>query len=82
MTTMKKNYMSPIAEVIGVDLCNMLSSSVGIFDKDTGGDDGEGGYDAEGSLSNKRRGNWGNLWDEKYLLLSRLGEASSFLVGI
>lgn len=36
MTTMKKNYMSPIAEVIGVDLCNMLSSSVGIFDKDTG----------------------------------------------
>ena len=45
---MKKNYMSPIAEVIGVDLCNMLSSSVGIFDKDTGGDDGEGGYDPEG----------------------------------
>lgn len=60
---MKKNYSAPATEIIYADLCHMLASSVNIYDKNEGGDDDNGGYNPENSLSNKHRGNWGDLWE-------------------
>ena len=53
---MKKDYLAPQMELITMEPSNMLASSVqvNVFD------DAE--VDASESLSNDRRGEWGDLW--------------------
>ena len=51
---MKKVYTAPLATEVKVEASQMLAAStIGI---------GSGGVDASESLSNKHRGEWGNLW--------------------
>ena len=59
---MKEQYMTPTIETVNIELANMIAGSVRIYDSNSGGDDGEGGYNPENSLSNERRGSWGDLW--------------------
>ena len=59
---MKKQYITPAIETINIELANMIAGSVRIYNGNSGGDDGEGGYNPENSLSNERRGSWGDLW--------------------
>lgn len=60
---MKKQYITPTIETVNIELGCMIASSVRIYDSYSGGDDGEGGYNPGNSLSNERRGGWGNLWE-------------------
>lgn len=60
---MKKQYITPTIETVNIELANMIAGSVRIYNGNSGGDDGEGGYDPENSLSNERRSSWGNLWE-------------------
>ena len=62
-TTMKKQYITPAIETVNIELANMIAGSVRIYNGNSGGDDGEGGYNPEKSLSNERRGGWGDLWE-------------------
>ena len=62
-TTMKKQYITPTIETVNIELANMIAGSVKIYNGNSGGDDGKGGYNPENSLSNERRGSWGNLWE-------------------
>lgn len=62
-TTMKKQYITPAIETVNIELANMIAGSVRIYNGNSGGDDGKGGYNPENSLSNERRGNWGDLWE-------------------
>ena len=62
-TTMKKQYITPAIETVNIELANMIAGSVKIYNGNSGGDDGEGGYNPENSLSNERRGGWGDLWE-------------------
>ena len=55
----KKKYIVPQMEVIEMEVSLVLAASAG--DISVGGD-GNGGGDA---LSNRYRGSWGNLWDNK-----------------
>lgn len=53
---MKKDYIAPQMELITMEPSNMLATSVQIdvfIDKEV---------DAGASLSNDRRGEWGDLW--------------------
>ena len=59
---MKKQYITPAIETVNIELANMIAGSVKIYNGNSGGDDGEGGYNPENSLSNERRGSWGDLW--------------------
>lgn len=59
---MKKQYITPAIETVNIELGCMIASSVRIYDSNSGGDDGKGGYNPENSLSNERRGSWGDLW--------------------
>ena len=59
---MKEQYMTPTIETVNIELANMIAGSVRIYNGNSGGDDGEGGYNPENSLSNERRGSWGDLW--------------------
>ncbi|MBR7171167.1 MAG: hypothetical protein IKD19_03025 [Prevotella sp.] len=59
---MKKQYITPAIETVNIELANMIAGSVRIYNGNSGGDDGEGGYNPENSLSNERRGSWGDLW--------------------
>lgn len=60
---MKEQYMTPTIEAVNIELANMIAGSVRIYNGNSGGDDGEGGYDPGNSLSKERRGSWGNLWE-------------------
>ena len=56
---MKKDYIAPQMELITMEPSNMLASSVQVdvfIDK-------KDEVDAGASLSNDRRGVWGDLWD-------------------
>jgi hypothetical protein len=53
---MKKDYIAPQMELITMEPSNMLASSVRV---DVFGDEK---VDASESLSNDRRGEWGDLW--------------------
>lgn len=55
---MKKKYIAPNVETINIELCSMLTASptVTIHTNTTVG--------ADQSLSNDRRDNWGNIWNE------------------
>lgn len=55
---MKKDYLAPQMELITMEPSNMLASSVQVnvsFDENNA-------VDADASLSNDRRGEWGDLW--------------------
>ena len=52
----KKQYIAPSMEVVEIELSELLASSIPDIDIE----DGEGTE----ILSNKRRGRWGNLWDD------------------
>ena len=55
---MKKEYIAPLATMINVESISMIAaSSIDINKGDTSIDSGTG------QLSNKDRGEWGNLWD-------------------
>ena len=60
---MKKQYITPAIETVNIELANMIAGSVRIYDSNSGGDDNEGGYNPGKSLSNERRGSWGDLWE-------------------
>ena len=55
----KKTYITPVVEQTTMELGNMLAASekVSVF---SNADDAVG---ADASLSNKRRGGWGDLWE-------------------
>lgn len=53
---MKKKYIVPAIEVMDIESVEMIAASVPQIGIDP---DGSG----EEILSNKRRGSWGNLWD-------------------
>ena len=55
---MKKTYITPAMEQVVIEPSNMLATSakVGINTTDE--------VDASSSLSQNRRGNWGDLWEE------------------
>lgn len=52
----KKEYIKPSAEVIEMETAQMLAASAS--DIPVGGDGNDGGE----ALSNRHRGEWGNLW--------------------
>ena len=56
---MKKTYIAPQMEQVTIELCNMLAASekVSVFASE------ENAVDASESLSNDRRGGWGDLWN-------------------
>lgn len=56
---MKKEYIKPEVEVVVLEPITMLALSSG------GGVDVDGGNEPDEELSNRRRGQWGNLWAEK-----------------
>ena len=60
---MKEQYMTPTIETVNIELGCMIASSIRIYDSNSGGDDGKGGYNPENSLSKEHRGSWGNLWE-------------------
>ena len=49
---MKKNYLKPEVEMLDFVVTSMIAASVG------------GGEGEEIPLSNKHRGEWGNLWSK------------------
>ena len=53
---MKKNYFKPEAEMLDFVVTSMIAASVG-------GGEGEG-EEEEIPLSNKHRGEWGNVWSK------------------
>lgn len=56
---MKKIYVKPAIEVVELvdELCTLTASNLGL----EGGEDSEGGMEAD---ANRHRGEWGNLWAE------------------
>ena len=50
---MKKNYLRPEAEILDIE--------VGVIMQDNSISEGDGGE----ILSNKHRGDWGNIWGEE-----------------
>ena len=55
---MKKAYITPQATEFGVSPTTMLNVSLQVFDSNTGGDDGEGGYDPSSSLTKEQKSIW------------------------
>lgn len=55
---MKKTYITPALRLVVTELSYMLATSAKVEINTT--DE----VDASSSLSQKRRGNWGNLWEE------------------
>lgn len=54
---MKKQYITPTIETVNIELANMLAASVKVSvytDEEVS---------ASESLSNDRRGRWGDLWE-------------------
>ena len=59
---MKKVYIKPEMEILTIEAAEIIATSVpqiGIIKP------GEEGGEGDEILSNKRRGQWGNLWAEK-----------------
>ena len=54
---MKKQYERPEVNVVEITFCSMLSTSLNIDEQSQG--------DFEEDFAGKRRGTWGNLWEEK-----------------
>lgn len=54
---MRKPYVKPMIDVIEIDCCMMLSASV-MVDTQSQGD-----FKAD-FVKGKKRGTWGNLWEE------------------
>ena len=54
----KKKYIAPATEIAEIEMVSMMASSP----SDIPVVDGEG----PDILSNRRRGEWGNLWADKY----------------
>lgn len=66
---MRRTYITPKATLIACNPCNIPAAStegVAVHNGNTGGDDGQGGYDPGNSLSrdNGSLGNglWDNIW--------------------
>ena len=55
----KKAYIKPTMEVVKMEVIEMVATSVPKIDIVNPGEEGGSG---EEILSNKRRGQWGNLW--------------------
>jgi len=53
---MKKKYIKPVSEVVGIELTTMLAISG--YGNATYDD-----YEFGGRGANERRGTWGNLWE-------------------
>ena len=51
MIRMKQKYITPNNQAINIQSHNIIAISLNINDSNNGGDDGEGGYNPEGSLS-------------------------------
>lgn len=64
---MKKQYISPAIESITIESNTIiaLSESININDSNSGGNDGEGGYDPGNSLS-RENNHGGNIWDSQW----------------
>lgn len=53
---MKKKYIKPVSEVVGIELTTMLAMS-------GQGTDTSGDHDFGSRGANEHRGTWGNLWE-------------------
>lgn len=54
----KKEYIAPVCEVVEMDLVNMIAGSTpGVGEDMKENDPGD-------MMSNRKRGEWGNLWGE------------------
>lgn len=65
MTRMKQKYITPNNQDINIQSHNIIAISLNINDSNNGGDDGEGGYNPEGSLSrenDKEKDVWNSHW--------------------
>ena len=62
---MKKIYCKPTTEIIEMGLTSLLAQSLNINNCNSGGDDGEGGYDPGNSLS-RENNHGGNIWDSHW----------------
>ena len=51
----KKKYIAPAMEIAEIEMVSMLAASIGVSDDTT---------DNDAVMSNRRRGKWGNLWDD------------------
>ena len=60
---MKKAYIKPGMEVLTIEAAEIIATSVPQIGIIKPGEDGTTG--GEEILSNKRRGQWGNLWHEE-----------------
>lgn len=62
---MKQKYITPNNQAINIQSHNIIAQSLNINDSNSGGDDGEGGYNPEGSLSrenDKEKDVWNSQW--------------------
>lgn len=65
MIRMKQKYITPNNQAINIQSHNIIAQSLNINDSNSGGDDGEGGYNPEGSLSrenDKEKDVWNSQW--------------------
>lgn len=62
---MKQKYITPNNQAINIQSHNIIAISLNINDSNNGGDDEEGGYNPEGSLSrknDKEKDVWNSHW--------------------
>ena len=62
---MKKIYCKPTTEIIEIGLTSLLAQSFDIYNSNSGGDDGKGGYDPENSLS-RENNHGGSIWESQW----------------
>ena len=65
MIRMKQKYITPNNQAINIQSHNIIAISLNINHSNNGGDDGEGGYNPEGSLSrenDKEKDVWNSHW--------------------
>ena len=65
MIRMKQKYITPNNQAINIQSHNIIAISLNINDSNNGGDDEEGGYNPEGSLSrenDKEKDVWDSHW--------------------
>ena len=53
----KKKYIAPATEIAEIEMVSMIAMSVGVSDEET---------EDDAKMSTGRRGEWGNLWADKY----------------
>ena len=56
MNMEKKEYMTPTCEVVEIEIVSMIATSPSF------NPDGEEEENDTGNMSNRHRGQWGNLW--------------------